>query len=316
MRFMAGAAVALLFAATVAAVPARADIISSSSINGPGAVSNNGASSSSAYNSRGEFISSYFSTVGGIANMGAAYTVAANGDQEHWPYALSSTENDDSWDIICTSTAPCESEYSDPIPVSIAVSFNGTFNDPAVEGENGASIQATYDLGSLDFSLNVAQASGLGLEGDAEWCGTDGTCTDTPIDFVSNGDGTYSFSYSDTMSTVVCQEGCPIVTYACTQNPDCASTNIGFTDMQEIYASVYDNNYDYFADASDPFSINLISDDPDYELISAAGRVSGTPSPTPEPGSLGLLGSALGLLALLYRRSSAASQRCVLAGNR
>lgn len=314
-HFPAAIVAVIVFTFMVRSVPARADTISTSSIGGPGAVSNNGPTSSSASNNRGESISSFYTTIDGIANMGASYMINGDGDQVSWPYAQTSTVNDDSWYITCTPQSTCESVVSNPIPVSLAVTFNGTLNAPPdIEGENGAWLSAEYNLGSLLFSLGINQTAS-GLVGDASWCqeiGPDWPCTDIPINFVANGDGTYSFSVSSTYSTTVCGDDgyCPVTYSDCPHDAECAADNVSFTDEQSIGAQAYDNNYDYFLDASDPFTVDLTSDDPDYQFVSADGRVSGmlSPAPTPEPGGLGLLGTALGLLGIVrYRKGLRAS---------
>lgn len=126
-----------------------------------------------------------------------------------------------------------------------------------------------------------------------------------PIAFVLNGDGSYSFSYAYTEASTVCTADAPCAG-TCTIDVTCTPTDVAFIDNQSVFAQANDY-YDGFLDASDPFSVEIISDDPNYQFVSADGRVSGTlaVTPVPEPGTLTLFGAALVGLIVMRRRQRA-----------
>ncbi|MGH8317659.1 MAG: PEP-CTERM sorting domain-containing protein [Steroidobacteraceae bacterium] len=290
-----------------------------------------GYQDSSSVSLNGDSISSFMTVADGdVVNMGLAYDANADAFPGLAESQLGSgwTLDEDSWYLTCASGFSCEAVTS-PIPVTLIATIAGTVSAaPSVTNDNqGGIFGASYGYENygppptnLGFGLTIYQSSDPedqnsdsvpGLSGVFDYCAPSesGSCVDEqePVKFTPIGDGNYSFSVtydeSGDACTVDSSSYCQISARSCAKGEDCPSEPM-FVSYQEIEAS-FGAGYTGFVDALDPFSVEFVSDDPDYQFVSDNGLLSGSESApsTPEPGSLGILAAGLGLLTLaLWRR--------------
>jgi len=108
------------------------------------------------------------------------------------------------------------------------------------------------------------------------------------------------------VSTLVCGPNfpCQPVTSPCFSTDTCSGVP-SFSDSQQITLQ-YDGNAGanpFFLDASDPFGIQIVSTDPNFQFASSDGQGLVPVAQAPEPENLELM--AEGLLGLLWLRRRA-----------
>jgi hypothetical protein len=121
---------------------------------------------------------------------------------------------------------------------------------------------------------------------------------------------TWNFSIDADVATLVCGPDfpCQPATAACFSTDTCSGTP-SFSATQSI-TLLYDDNGNgvpFFLDASDPFSVQFVSGDPNFQFASSDGQSTGPLGPvvaTPEPATLTLMvGGLAGILRIRRRRS-------------
>ena len=277
---------------------AKADFSSNSAVETPaGFKQDNGFSSSTvsidAQNFAQSFVQPMRDTLGASAsNSNAGYT------------SFSRTTFRDSW--VCSACELVLNPYpAGIVPLSLDFHLDGFFTDFGLHGDGtgGPSIEllASYEigvLGTFDLRLqeNVFDSNegplGAGSSGTyARFCRQGGGCTPLGIAFQSFTDGAGNdlirFSVDSSLDNLMC--------------PGCAG---GFVDETSIQVSVTGGEGPVaMIDAAHTFSVGLRSEDPRYQLASAAGRTGGIAvSPVPEPETLPLMVAGLGLIGLVLRR--------------
>ena len=191
------------------------------------------------------------------------------------------------------------------MPLSLDFHLDGVLTDFGRHGDGTGApsieLRASYEIGALgtfDLRLqeNVSDSSegplGAGSSGTyAQFCRQSGGCTALDIAFESftdlAGNDLVRFSLDSSLDHLLC--------------PGCAG---GFVDETSIQVSVTGGDgAAAMIDALHTFSVGVRSEDPRYQLVSAAGRSGEVAvSPVPEPATLPLMIAGLGMIGVLVRR--------------
>ena len=286
----------LLAALLAAPAMASAGWSSSSSVETPaGFVRDNGGASSAvtvdAENFARSFVRPDRASLGaGASNSNAGYT------------SFSRSSFDDAWS--CVGLCGTFPHGNGIVPLTLDFNIDGVltnFNRHGDgSGEPSAEILASYTIGVLgefDFRLqeNVFDSSegplGAGSSGVyAQFCRQSGSCQALPMDLVAfnAGDDRFGLSLHAHLTQVMC--------------PNCFA---GFVDSQFIQAQVTSGGDLAMIDALHTFTVDVTSEDPYYQFVSANGRSTlavPTVSAVPEPGTLPLLLAGIGAIGMVARR--------------
>jgi len=228
---------------------------------------------------------------------GAAAGASVGGTSE------TTTRVGNDWFLACSLTNPCEDvSVSTPVPIALTISLSGTMSQSNTFSDDVGNYsyidyQVQYTLGNGGrFSFEINQDND-DPQVQATYQDASGQTSDLAYALTLAG-GVYSFSVDATIDdAVTCNPDSPCTPVVC---DTCAGPPL-FTDLGYLNAEV--DGYQGqpgFVDGLDPFSVSVVSLDPDFTLFNDGPTPA--PSPAPEPGSLALLASAFGGLALTLRR--------------
>lgn len=247
----------------------------------------------------------------GTSIMGAA--VAADPSVSYNP--STQTIHDDSWFFKCDATHICGSlPLSKPIPLQLT--FGIKVSETQVTGGDAyLEFDANYQLSTGgSFSFSFVQDGPGDFELSSQYVDSLGVRSNIPV-VQTLVDGVWNLSVNATVNNTVCGLGTPCIPLEMTCDPGAACGAPAFTDEQSIKALI-DSNPDAgpdMIDGYDPFSLNVVSLDPNFQLVSGDGRDISNPGAggVPEPGvwAMMLIGFA-GIGWTLRRRDS----RAVAAG--
>ena len=200
-----------------------------------------------------------------------------------------------------TVGTPDGSEY---VPLHVLLSITGTAADV---GEGFVELTASLSLTNgtvmrFDYSQDGTDPAGATLD-----VGQGAIPVILTHDLVTN---TWSFSVNADVTSLVCGPDfpCQPATSPCFSTDSCSGIP-SFSDTQSITLKYDDNGNGtpFFLDASDPFAVQLVSGDPNFQFASSDGQSTGPLGPvvaTPEPATLTLmLGGLAGIVRFRRRRS-------------
>jgi hypothetical protein len=255
----------------------------------------------------GDHISSFSAFGTGI--MGAKFTGEGGADVSVSAFSQSTFTN--SWYCVVCGPHAVGTSVTEFVPIEIALGISGTAANTTV----GMSID-------LRATLTLSNGTTFQFE-----YGQDGT--DPPTASLDVGQGSipvtlvqdpvtlnWSFSISKDVSTLVCGPDfpCQPANSPCFATDTCTGVP-SFSTSQQISLQ-YDGNANvgpFFLDASDPFGIQVVSADPNFQFASSDGQGpsaqgTGPITQAPEPESLELvLEGLVGILWLRRRKVAAAS---------
>jgi hypothetical protein len=310
MKFLRSIAMTAIALAVLGSGAANAsDTTSSSQVNpvGGSSLSEDGTTSSSVTLDANNFAKSFVTP--GTSIMGAA--VSADPSVSFSP-STQTTHNDD-WFFNCNATHVCGSvPISQPIPIQLT--FGVKVSETQVTGGDAfLEFDANYQLQTGgSFSFSFAQDGPGDFELSSQYFDASGKRTDLPV-VTTLSDGVYTLSVNATVDDSVCglNSVCIPEEMSCPAGESCSSTP-AFTDQQFIRALI-DSNADAgpdMIDGFDPFSIDIVSLDPNYQFISADGRTIGNlpAGGVPEPAAWAMMLTGFAGIGwtLRRRRTSAA----------
>ena len=312
LRSIAVAAIATAAFGVGVSSAAASDTTSSSQVNpvGGSSIVDDGTSSSSAAIDVNNFAKSFITP--GTSTMGAA--VSADPSVSFNP--ITQTRHDDSWFFNCDATHVCGTAVvSQPIPIQLTFGINVS-ETQVTGGDAFLEFDANYQLQTGgSFSFSFAQDGPGDTELSSQYIDASGTLGHLPV-ITSLSNGVYTLSVSATVRDTVCglDANCVPETMSCSPGQDCSATP-AFTDEQFIKALI-DSNQDAgpdMIDGFDPFSVDIVSLDPNYQFISTDGRTIDTAPvsggvPEPATWAMMLIGFA-GIGRTLRRRAARAAAR-------
>jgi hypothetical protein len=250
----------------------------------------------------GSHISSFSEFGNGF--MGARF----DGSGSSVPF-IADTQSDFSTSWYCVKCGPGAvgtPDGSDFVPLHVLLSITGTAADV---GQGFVELTASLSLTNgtvmtFDYSQDGTDPAGATLD-----VGQGAIPVILTHDLVTN---TWGFSVNADVTALVCGPDfpCQPATSPCFSTDSCSGIP-SFTDTQSITLKYDDNGNGtpFFLDASDPFSVQFVSADPNFQFASSDGQSTGPVGPivaTPEPATLTLmLGGVAGLLGVRRRRGSA-----------
>jgi hypothetical protein len=262
--------------------------------NGGATVAGYGTSSSSATLDANNYARSFITP--GTSIMGA--TAATDGSTR--PYTM--TTHNDSWWFNCTPTNVCGS-----LPVDNSIPLDLTFgikvSETQVTGGAYLEFDANYDLqigGRFEFYF-VQDGRG-DFELNSTYIDSTGARTHLPVQQTLSG-GVWNLTVNATVQDQICGVtsgySCIPTEMSCDSGTNCSSTPV-FTDLQSIKAVIDPSLGETdVIDGWDPFTLKVVSLDPNYQFVSADGRSS---TATPEPATWAMLILGMGMVGLAARR--------------
>lgn len=234
----------------------------------------------------------------GNAVMGAAF----NGPGSPVPvFATSQSSFFTSWYCVVCGGGPVGRSVTQFTPVRVLLGISGRAAN--ITDASFVELTATLMLtNGTDLVFDYAQDGTSPPEArlDLGQGSIPVTLTEDP------GTGDWSFSISAAVSTIVCgpEFPCQPANSACFSTDSCAATP-SFSDTQSITLQYDGNANPFFLDAADPFSIRLVSDDPNFQFASSDGQVTGAgaAAAADEPESFTLMLEGVLAIMLLGRRT-------------
>jgi hypothetical protein len=262
--------------------------------NGGASIVDNGTSSSSAKLDANNYARSFITP--GTSIMGA--TAATDGSTR----ALTMTTHDDSWWFNCTPTNVCGSlPVGDPIPLELT--FGIQVSETQVTNSAYLEFDANYDLQTGGrFNFYFVQDGRGDFELQSTYIDSTGARTHLPVQQTLAG-GVWTLTVSATVQDQICGVtsgySCIPTEMSCDSGTNCSSTPV-FTDFQSIKAEIDPSlGESDVIDGWDPFTLKVVSLDPNYQFVSADGRSS---TATPEPATWAMLLLGMGMVGLAARR--------------
>ena len=229
----------------------------------------------------------------GNAVMGAAF----NGPGSPVPvFAMSQSSFFTSWYCVVCDGGPVGQSVNQFAPVRVLLSISGRAAN--ITDASFVELMARLTLtNGTDLIFDYAQDGASAPEARLD-LGQGSIPVTLTQDLVT---GDWSFSISAAVSTIVCgpEFPCQPAHSACFSTDTCAGTP-SFSDTQSITLQYDGNANPFFLDAADPFSIQLVSDDPNFQFASSDGQVTGAgaAAAADEPESLALM--LEGVLAIVF----------------
>lgn len=248
----------------------------------------------------GSHISSFSEFGNGF--MGARF----DGSGSSVPFIADTQSNfSTSWYCVkCGAGTVGTPDGSEFVPLHVLLSITGSAADV---GEGFVELTASLSLTNgtvmrFDYSQDGTDPAGATLD-----VGQGAIPVILTHDLVTN---TWSFSVNADVTSLVCGPDfpCQPATSPCFSTDSCSGIP-SFSDTQSITLKYDDNGNGtpFFLDASDPFTVQFVSGDPNFQFASSDGQSTGPLGPvvaTPEPATLTLmLGGLAGIVRFRRRRS-------------
>jgi hypothetical protein len=294
-------ALALILGLYGAASAQSADYSSHSEVdpaNGSSVV-NDGSNASSATLDANNYARSFITP--GTSTMGAI--VATDGSAS--PTTM--TTHQDSWWFNCAPPNTCSSlPVEKPIPLSLT--FGIKVSETQVTDSAYLEFDANYQLpNGGQFNFYFDQDGRGDFELNSNYITSTGDFVDLPVE-KTLANGVWTLSVTDTVQEQICGLGasvCIPLEMTCPSGQTCSSPP-AFTDFQSIKALIDPGQGETdIIDGYDPFSINVVSLDPNYQFVSADGRTI-TAGAAPEAATWAMLILGLAMVGLAIRRRDAA----------
>jgi hypothetical protein len=209
--------------------------------------------------------------------------------------------------VVCGAGTVGTPDGSEFVPLHVLLSITGSAADV---GQGFVELTASLSLTNgtvmrFDYSQDDSDPAGATMD-----VGQGTIPVNLTFDPVTN---IWNFSINADVTALVCGPDfpCQPATAPCFSTDTCTGIP-SFTATQSI-SLLYDDNGNgnpFFLDASDPFGVQFVSGDPNFQFASSDGQSTGPlgPAPivaTPEPATLTLmLGGVAGILRVRRRRDS------------